>query len=246
MFKKRILFLFVLAFQFLNSYSQQKWAYVTKDSLGKVQQGILGENGDLLVPIIYEAVVTGNFCYFIRQHSLWGCYKNGKQIINPQYEEVGYRISENLIRVKKNHKWGYVDLNNKTIIGFKYDFACNFLDGKAYVKIGEKGFQIDHSGKVLNESTQSSEFCPEDLSEDIENRNQFGDGNLVVSEKDGRFGVIESVSRKVIIPYEFDEIKDYYNGVIYVKKSDKMGAFKDNGVKIAEPIYKSIGIFVGE
>ena len=55
-----------------------------------------------------------------------------EQIIAPQYEDAGL-YSDGLAAVKKDGKWGYIDMDNNVVIPFKYDFASLFQEGLAVV-----------------------------------------------------------------------------------------------------------------
>ncbi|WP_073348060.1 WG repeat-containing protein [Bacteroides congonensis] len=46
-------------------------------------------------------------------------------------------------------KWGYVDLDGKKVIDYKFKEAYPFIDGKAKVKKGEKWGYIDARGKEV-------------------------------------------------------------------------------------------------
>ena len=52
--------------------------------------------------------------------------------IDPQYEDAGF-FSEGLVAVKQDDKWGYIDLANKVVIPFEYDYASYFSEGYAIV-----------------------------------------------------------------------------------------------------------------
>ena len=55
-----------------------------------------------------------------------------EELIAPQYEDAGI-FSNDLAPVKKDGKWGYIDLKNKTVVPFEYDYACFFYEGYAIV-----------------------------------------------------------------------------------------------------------------
>lgn len=68
------------------------------------------------------------------------------EIITPKYEEAR-AFSEDLAAVKKDNKWGYIDINEKTVIEFKYDIAYSFSENKAVVGI-EKFEEVEwYEGK---------------------------------------------------------------------------------------------------
>ena len=63
------------------------------------------------------------------------------RIIAPQYEDSGL-FAEGLAAVKKDGKWGYIDVENNVVIGFEYDYASMFREGYAVVgKLGTITYQ---------------------------------------------------------------------------------------------------------
>ena len=53
-------------------------------------------------------------------------------IINPQYEDAD-SFSQGLAAVKKDGKWGYIDMEGSTVIPFQFDYAFSFSKGLAVV-----------------------------------------------------------------------------------------------------------------
>jgi len=51
--------------------------------------------------------------------------------------------------VMKNDKWGYIDKTGKQVIQLKYDYAEDFKNGKAKVKLDGEEFYIDKKGKKV-------------------------------------------------------------------------------------------------
>jgi len=47
-----------------------------------------------------------------------------------------------LARVKLNGKWGFIDKTGKEIVPPKYDYAWDFQESLARVKLNEKDFYI--------------------------------------------------------------------------------------------------------
>lgn len=225
-------------------YGQKRWAFVTQNIDGIEKTGIIEGTGKVLVPIKYDRVFRDNNIFFLQNNKLWGCCnKTGKVLIPLIYEDIGIKVGEGLVRVKKNGKWGFVDINNNIVIDFKYDFACNFSKGKAYTIIGHSSGSIDKRGNKISSSSKIQDYCPEDLDTTVELKNQFEDSLLGIVKGKGKFGVSEKISGKKIIPMIYDEIGDYYYGTILVKKNNRWGAYFDTGKLITEPKYKSIGIF---
>lgn len=237
---------FIIAFLSItiSAYSQKQWTFVTQDIDGIEKTGIISDTGRILVPVKYDRVFKDSNVFFLENDKFWGCCnETGKILIPLIYEDIGLKVGEKLVRVKKAGKWGFVDLNNNILIDFKFDFACNFRNGKAYTAIGSAFGFIDKKGDKISSSNKAQDYCPEDLAPAADLKNQFEDSLLLIVNEKGKFGVIEKRSGKKIIPVIYDEIGDYYLGTILVKKDNKWGAYFDTGKLITEPKYKSIGVF---
>ena len=227
---KKILLVIFTAFFFLKSISQQKYACVSSNISGKEKKGILNESGKLILPIIYEYIVVDNAYYFVCNDSLWGCVnKEGEVKIPIKYENISCVISEEKVRVKKHSKWGFVNINDSLIIDFNYDFACNFYNGKSYVKNNDTKFYIDSHGNKLYDAEENIQYCSEDVDTAASIKDQFEDNILTVKKKNGKFGVINKETNQVIVPFEYDEIGLYHNNVILMRLGNKWGAYTDKG-----------------
>jgi WG containing repeat len=243
---KHILGIVFLSSCYFQLFSQSRWAHVSIDSLGVTKTGIMNDVGKLIIPVKYDMIIGEDSFYFVRADNLWGCYTDkGKNIIPLTYQDIGCKVSEQIIRVKKKEKWGFVDMENKVVIEFKYDFACNFYEGKAYAKIGKINVYINKLGDVIRTTREDDRFCSEDMDTSVSITNQFIDSLLLVKKINGKFGVVESGTNKIIIPFEYDEIGKYFKGAILVRQRAKWGAYWDNGKLITKPKFKSIGVFWG-
>ncbi|HEY0029828.1 MAG TPA: WG repeat-containing protein, partial [Bacteroidia bacterium] len=58
-----------------------------------------------------------------------------------------------LARVKKDHKWGYVDTVGNIIIPIKYQQVENFSEGIARVRLGSKWGLMDNTGREIIKPT---------------------------------------------------------------------------------------------
>ena len=62
------------------------------------------------------------------------------------YYSFPYMISDALVAVRVDEKWGYMDLSGNMIIEPQFDMAYNFEFGYAMVKMGEEYYYIDKDG----------------------------------------------------------------------------------------------------
>jgi len=62
-----------------------------------------------------------------------------------------WSFKEGLVPVELNGKYGYIDINARTVIPFKYGSAYEFESGKARVGLGKRDFYIDRNGNEVKE-----------------------------------------------------------------------------------------------
>ncbi|MGZ4033274.1 MAG: WG repeat-containing protein [Bacteroidia bacterium] len=65
-----------------------------------------------------------------------------------KYEMVG-PVCNGIMRVKLNHKWGFIDTTGNVVVPPKYNEVTNFSYGVARVRNGRKWGLIDTSGAIL-------------------------------------------------------------------------------------------------
>ena len=64
-----------------------------------------------------------------------------EQVVAPQYEDAKF-FSEGFLPVKKDGKWGYIDIRNNVAIPFEYDYASPYAEGYAVVgKVGRGTYE---------------------------------------------------------------------------------------------------------
>src|SRR5690606_25623700 len=68
--------------------------------------------------------------------------------IPAMYSSVS-NFTEGLAAVCKGGKWGYIDLNNKTVIDFQYDYGRSFNHGRAIVQQGDFYGVINKEGEFM-------------------------------------------------------------------------------------------------
>ena len=117
--------------------SENKWGLI--DSSGRIVLPVkyqsIGEfNRDLVVRNIHHKFINQNAAVLEKQMMIYD-------------EKKG--ISENLIRVKLNNKWGFLELTGKQKIIPKYNNANNFSSGLSAVKKNNYWGFIDKNGRTI-------------------------------------------------------------------------------------------------
>ncbi len=157
-------------------------------------------------------------------------------IIDPQYEDAD-SFSQGLAAVKKDGKWGYIDMEDSTVIPFQFDYApslvfdrtgkqvylgaywvgCCLNEGTfaATEAMGGNGLYLDESGKPVLEFSEEAYTRP------------FNQGlsplaKYDVEREDFVFGFIDK-NGKTVIPFEYDALGTFLEGLAFACKDGKYG-----------------------
>ena len=103
------------------------------------------------------------------------------------------RFFEGYAAARKNGKWGYVDMDGKKVIPYKYD-AVNFDTGSGSDTLN--AYNCDYCRPVT--------------------------GGLIAVKKNGSMGII-NLEDEVIVPFEYSVIMPGLNGVFIAKKDNTWG-----------------------
>lgn len=83
--------------------------------------GKIDGDGNIILPIIYDEIRSRGR---VKYQGLWGCVRNGEQIIPCEYKELNYDYYYEDLKPSqyKNGKWGLINLHNGEIfLEFEYD-----------------------------------------------------------------------------------------------------------------------------
>lgn len=170
---------------------------------------------------------------------------NGKRITKPIYEEIeSLEYREGSLKVRQNGKYGVINIKGKNIIKPEYDEIESdsyYTEENDYMEAGfivqiktDEGYRygyIDKEGKEILETSYNEINRITDIKDDEK-------VYLLVS-KNGKNGVLEN--RKVLIPYEYEEIEyNKINKLFIVQKDGKQGIISIEGNKVLEPEYDYI------
>lgn len=157
-----------------------------------------------------------------------------------KYDKVGV-LSEGLLAVKYDGKWGYVDIDNKKIIPLIYSYASEFHNGIAKVREFREE-KYPKSGWALINS-KGNHITPFKYS----NIEDYGEEYYKVSQYNEELrrytiGLIDK-NGNIHIPIIYDDIKirKYFNGLYCVKKEKKWGFINNEGKVIIDFLYSEIG-----
>jgi hypothetical protein len=114
---------------------KEKVAGTTKP---KIKIGFYNSKGKELVPIKYDYVPYDS---------------TRKAYFNDFARTYVSKVSDGIINVSKDGKFGAIDLTGKVIIPLQYDFLSSFEEGIAFAKKGIETYYIDKTGKKAKTPT---------------------------------------------------------------------------------------------
>ncbi len=162
------------------------------------------------------------------------CDSTGKEVIPCLYDDPS-NFREGVADVKKDGMIGFIDKTGKELFPFrKYDYAGGFEDGLS-------SFRIIKDGKELYGfvDKMGNEVVPPVYSE--VQISWFDKGSYAIVQKGGKWGTI-SKQNAVVIPFEYEAINDFNNGITTAKKTGKWGII-DTANKVLVPfnmVYETV------
>lgn len=235
------------------AYGHGLWGFIlapnqaasVKPDLGRWEAEKAQALSDFVVKPVYDevrefhngmaAVAIGVYPFPVK----WGFVdKSGKEAVKPKYDRV-YDFSDDLgmviIGKDQNSKYGFVDKQGNEIIKPKYMYAEPFFEGKALVAKGAYSeVLIDKTGRELKENVKkykADKFI------------KTSDKSLGRFMTNGKWGLTDNMSDKVIVPAKYDDAMNYAGGIAAVKLNGKWGYVDSSGKEIVKPQFDDAGYF---
>lgn len=155
-------------------------------------------------------------------------------------------------------KWGYLDVNGKTVVSADFDMAMKFSDGMARFRKGDKWGYIDATGKVVIEPQferardfksglaavrVNRKFGYIDKTGKFVVQPQFSklaqavsEGLAAVPDSTKKFGYV-SVTGQNVIPHKFSNAHEFSEGLAAVEYENKWGFIDTTGNWVLAPNY---------
>lgn len=198
---------------------------------------------------------------------------DGDVVVKPAYDAL-YDVHEGLAAFEKDGKSGYVDTKGKVVIPARFDRADDFREARARVQVGGAFGYIDPRGKLVIEAKYpdlNPRYGDMDVYGFREGLALFRDGELFgFLDKQGAVAIPARFSEatlfhegraqvrtedyekafidpagKVVLKHEYDEARDFDQGVAVVKSKQRYGLINLAG-KVVVPIeHEMIAPFSG-
>ncbi|GAB4332961.1 MAG: hypothetical protein OHK0038_08910 [Flammeovirgaceae bacterium] len=145
---------------------------------------------------------------------------------------VSFLQAQSVFPIKKEEKWGVIDVKGKIIINPDYDFVSLFkiVDNNeiaTFKKEGKTGI-LDKNGTIL-------------ISPEYE-KISVTENNKIIAYKNNKCGLFDLKGNQ-ILNFEYDFINQFHENLFILLKSDKFGLANLNGNIVLEPIYNRIENF---
>lgn len=171
--------------------------------------------GNILTAFRYLNVFKWNDTLICIQNTQrkWGMITNaGKIAIPAQYDDVEFD-SQNpeMVLLQTKGKYGYFDLNGKTIIPPVYKILGRYRNGLAFAEDenGKRGFINKHNQMILPFQAANNDPA------------EFNKGRCIIHLND-HYGTIDTAG-KTTIPYLYDNLYPYNDSFYYSKLKSELG-----------------------
>lgn len=134
--------------------------------------------------------------------------------------DLEYSYSQNLAKVQKKEKWGFIDTNKNVVIPIKYEDASSFINGFSRVQQNSKIAFIDTLGNLVSDWFDYVYPFYNNLAK-VKNENK-----------------IAFINQKGELASEwFDQVYEYYYGLKKVKKGNYWAFIDENGKRSTKWYY---------
>ncbi|GAB3231681.1 hypothetical protein GCM10027346_18330 [Hymenobacter seoulensis] len=175
----------------------------------------------LTAPNYLEAQTAASRLVPFRQGSKWGYADQSRRLVLPlRYDETGPFVDE-IAWVRQGQRYGYIDGGGNPVTPIRFTRAATFRRGRAAVELNGETFELSPTGQRLLEPA-----LPEPEEEPLEH------GDLV--RKEGKVGFRFTVGTATV-PAIYDEIRENYNGLLFVRQGTKWGIINSSG-KLVQPL----------
>lgn len=229
----------------------------------KVYYGYISYLGEKLLDTKYSEIIRiqdntlKDEVYLVAiKDSKSAVYKNKKEIIKCEYEDIQYDIVNKKFIVQKNQKQGLSDLNGKIIVPIEYDnmiVAGNCINSQKDGKVTlfkPDGTKIQNENLVSMFQTENEKFTicvnkeekygviDENGNQIIENKYTFIQylwQDFFIVKNEEKFGVINS-SNEIILEFEYDSLQK-------IEQTNIIEALKNNEFSYLNKDFKQIEKF---
>ena len=120
---------------------------------------------------------------------------NGNWILQLLDNVTIYGFQEDMSRISKNRKYGFINKEGKFVLPIEYSWAWNYSNGLARVETGNKWGAVNKEGEwvipAIYQNIRSYE------------------GDLIAAKKDNKWGFINH-KNEVVLPFKWDDAQSSF------------------------------------
>lgn len=129
-------------------FSGKIWSDFKYDMI--LPESLLFSDSNSMTPVFNGYANQPNRFHFVQVGKFYGIVDNAfKTIIEPTYDYFLKSPDRSVLFAKKNGKWGMIDLNEKAIIPFEYDYKPEYKNGNYQLSKDRKIGLVNRDGKFL-------------------------------------------------------------------------------------------------
>lgn len=203
----------------VNVVTEQGYRYGYINSQGKQVLDTMFTN----VKRITEVKDDNNTYLITYKNGQAGLLKNGQTVIENEYEDISYDVTNNILVLQKNAKQGVYDLAGNMILPIQYD-------------------NIETMGTLIN-ATKDGKLMVFNVSGTVQDENSlkamYPENNYYITvDRNGKYGVADQ-NKNSIINNEYNYIEYAFDKYFIATKNEKIGVIDETG-NIVIPIENSI------
>lgn len=199
---------------------EHNYRLIKKDS----KYGLVNKQGKIIIPCKYEDFMRylGNGLFAFCSNGKWGFVSDKDEIkIQFKYDKF-QQITDSVFVGEINGKMGLFDYENNAIIDLEYDKIIYRPYPHSKVSYAQKGDRY----AIINSKNEIVTEC------EYPYNMPYGDYITMKSFRHNRFCLIRWETGEVLIPYGYEELGDYIDGILYACKDKKYGYINPNNETI--------------
>lgn len=218
-----------------NNYKYAGYKILNKTEEG-YRYGYINYKGELIEEVQYNELSRirdiddiDNVYILGAKNGQFGITKNGKLILQNEYQSISFNETNNLLAIEKSKKYGVSDLNGKIIVPIEYNKIS--INGMYLYAENEQGITVYN-----NEGSQVN-IDPNIALIDTENEKY----RIKINTTDGtKYGIIGKDGKK-LVDEKYNYIEYLYEQYFIVSnEKSKLGVINDKDNEKIEIIYDSI------
>ncbi|EAY28767.1 conserved hypothetical protein [Microscilla marina ATCC 23134] len=196
------------------------------------KQGFINHRGKVVIPIKYDEL--DNFykhpLVSVKIGKKQGMLNKKGKVVVPIVYSYAYYLSDQLILLKKNKKYGVVDVNNQPILPIKYDKISSSLLFEQFLAAGNHQY-------IGMFDTQGKQVLPIKYT-----KIEASSSMIKLTSAHHKVGLANAKGKLIVSP-KYDYINPYANGLMPVQRNKKTGYINAQGKEVIVCQYESGGQF---